>query len=254
MPGTGHPGRDIAGRLRAVPPRSNAMELLDESGHDPAELAANFRDIQRVNQLLGGTSTILRHLPPLVDAIPPAQPVTVLDLATGSADIPLAISRWAKRHGKTMSIVASDSSEAILALARTQVEGHPEITVAQYDARAVPQPDKQFEIVLCSLSLHHFAPDDAVRVLREMDRLARTGFILNDLRRGRLGYAAAWIASRLTTRNRLTRNDAPLSVKRAYTPRELAVLLHRAGIDDAVIGTHPWFRMAAVRIKGDHNV
>ena len=257
MPGSGQSVRDVggvAGRLLAVPPRSGKTELLDDSGHDPAELATNFRDIQRVNQLLGGTSAILRHLPRLLEAIPPAQPVTVLDLATGSADIPLAISRWAKRHGTAITTVASDSSAAILALARTQVAGHPGITVAQYDARAVPLPDKQFDIVLCSLSLHHFAPDDAVRVLREMDRLARTGFILNDLRRGRLGYAAAWIASRLTTRNRLTRNDAPLSVMRAYTPDELDRLLHRAGIDNAVISTHPWFRMAAVRIKGDHNV
>lgn len=236
-----------------MPARSREMELLDDSGHDPAELAANFRDIQRVNALLGGTSTVLRHLPRLLDAIPPTRPVSVLDLATGSADIPIAISRWAKRRGRTITIVASDSSEAVLALARKQVAGEPDITVAHYDALAVPLPDKHVDIVLCSLSLHHFAPDDAVQVLREMDRLARTGFILNDLRRGRLGYAAAWITSRLTTRNRLTRHDAPLSVMRAYTPRELDALLHRAGIDDAVISTHLWFRMAAVRIEGDHN-
>lgn len=236
-----------------MPNRSDEAELLDDAGHDPVELATNFRDIQRVNQLLGGTSTVLRHLTRLVDAVPMARPVTVLDLGTGSADIPLAISRWAKRRGQAIAIVASDASEPILDLARRQVQAHPDITVVRHDARAVPLPDKQFEIVLCSLSLHHFSPDDAVCVLREMDRLARTGFILNDLRRGRLGYAAAWIASRLTTRNRLTRNDAPLSVRRAYTPAELERLLHRAGITDAVISTHPWFRMAAVRIRAGHD-
>ena len=226
------------------------MEILDDVRHDPAQLPANFRDIQRVNGLLGGTSTILRHLPRLLAAIPHDRPATILDLATGSGDIPLAISRWAKRQGRNITIVASDESEAILALARQQVADRPEIMVARYDALAVPLPDNQFDIVLCSLSLHHFAPDDAVRVLREMDRLARVGFILNDLRRGWLGYAAAWIASRLTTRNRLTRHDAPLSVMRAYTPSELEALLHRAGIDDAVISTHLWFRMAALRMKG----
>lgn len=251
MPGTGQTVRDAAWRLVATPPRSDERELLDDREHDPAELATNFRDIQRVNRLLGGTSTVLRHLPRLLDTLPPAHPVTVLDLATGSADIPLAISRWAKRYGRPISIVASDSSEPILALARKHAEGHPDITVVNYDARAVSLPDKHVDIVLCSLSLHHFAPDDAVRVLREMDRLGRAGFILNDLRRGRIGYAAAWIASRVTTRNRFTRHDAPLSVMRAYTPQELAGLLHRAGIDDAEISTHPWFRMAAVRVGGD---
>jgi ubiquinone/menaquinone biosynthesis C-methylase UbiE len=240
-----------AGRaLFALPARSDALELLDEEHHDPAELAANLRDIRRVNQLLGGTSTTLRHLPELVAGMPPSEPVTILDLATGSGDIPIALTTWAAKHGRKVTIVASDYSQEILDLARTQIAGHPDITLAQYDARAVPLPDGQFDIVLCALSLHHFTPDDAVQVLREMNRLARVGFILNDLRRGRLGYASAWVAARVTTRNRLTRNDAPLSVRRAYTPAELKDLLHRAGIDDATISTHRWFRMAAVRRDG----
>jgi SAM-dependent methyltransferase len=239
--------RGARGGLFAPLPRSDDVELLDAATHDRAELADNLCDIRRVNHLLGGTSTILRHLPRLLDTIPAEQPASVLDLATGSGDIPIAISRWARRRDRPLTIVASDYSDEILSLAREQTAGHPEITLARHDARAVPLPDKQFDVVLCSLSLHHFSPDDAVRVLREMDRLARVGFILNDLHRGRLGYCAAWIAARLTTRNRLTRNDAPLSVLRAYTPLELRNLLHRAGIDDATVSTHPWFRMAAVR-------
>jgi len=239
--------RAFGHRLLSPPPRSEQTELLDEDAHDPVELAANFRDIRRVNQLLGGTSTILRHLPPLLDRIPSGQPVTILDLATGAADIPLAVSRWAAKRGLPVTIVASDCAEDVLAMAQREIVGHPEIALTQYDARAVPLPDLSADIVLCSLSLHHFAPDDAVRVLREMNRLSRVGFILNDLNRSRLGYVAAWVAAHLTTRNRLTRNDAPLSVLRAYTPVELRDLLHCAGIDDAAISRHLWFRMAAVK-------
>lgn len=250
MPHLDHTMRGLS-RFGSPLPRSDEPELLDAAGPTPAELAENFRDIRRVNQLLGGTATILRLLPTLLDPLPPRRPVTLLDLATGVADIPLAVARWAARRHLPLTIVASDSSAPILALARQRLAGHPAISLARYDARAVPLPDQQFDIVLCSLALHHFAPDDAVRVLREMARLARVGFILNDLRRDRLGYAAAWLAARLTTRNRLTRHDAPLSVRRAYTPAELGRLLHRAGITDAAITTHRWFRLAAVRAGGD---
>ena len=230
----------------ATLPRSTVPELLDEPGHAPAELVANFRDIQRVNRLLGGTRIILRALPRLLRAIPPGQTVAILDLATGAGDIPLAIARWARRRGVPVAIIASDSSDEILEIAARQLATEPMITLARHDARAVPLPDRQFDIVLCSLALHHFSPDDAVRVLREMDRLARVGFVVNDLRRSRVGYGAAWLAARLTTRNRLTRHDAPLSVRRAFTPDELGELLRRAGIRRATITTHPWFRMAAV--------
>lgn len=234
--------------------RRDEMELLDEPGLDQDELAKNLHDIRRVNRLLGGTSTMLRHVPRLLEATSAApRPVTILDLATGSADIPLAIARWANTRDLAVTIIASDASKAILDVAREQIRGCPVISLARIDARQVPLPDQLVDIVLCSLALHHFPPDDAVRVLQEMNRLARIGFILNDLRRGRLGYVAAWVASRLTTRNRLTRNDAPLSVLRAYTPAELNDLLRRAGVADATISTHPWFRLAAVKTgAGQH--
>ena len=231
--------------------RCDEVELMDLPEQDSAELAENLRDIRRVNRLLGGTAIVLRHLPLVLATIPPTQAISVLDLATGSGDIPLAISRWAKRKGLAMTIVASDFSEPILREARKLLTSHPKITIARFDARAVPLPDKSVDIALCSLSLHHFRPDEAVQVLREMDRIARHGFILNDLRRGWLGYAAAWLAAHATTRNRLTRNDAPLSIRRAYTPDELVDLLRQAGVEGARISTHLWFRMAAV--KATHN-
>lgn len=233
--------------------RSDRAELMDEPGLDPVELAGNLRDIRRVNKLLGGTSIILRHLPSLLASAPPSQPLTLLDLATGSADIPIAIANWAVRRGLQIEIVASDYSEEMLANARRELVGRRGIELARHDARAVGFPDDAFDVVVCSLSLHHFSPDDAVQVLREMKRLARRGFILNDLRRSRPGYAAARLAAMTTTRNRLTRHDAPLSVQRAYTPDELRDLLHRASVDDATITTHPWFRMAAVWREKSHD-
>jgi 2-polyprenyl-3-methyl-5-hydroxy-6-metoxy-1,4-benzoquinol methylase len=241
------------GSLLRPLPRRQESELLDDQNDDRAELAENFRDIRRVNRLLGGVSTTTRYLPRLLATIPPGRTVTVLDLATGCGDIPLAILRWARRRGVSVEIIASDVDEVILELARQHTGGFAEITFACHDARNVPLPDRSVDIVLCALSLHHFDPDDAVRVLGEMDRIARYGFILNDLRRDRLGYAAAWIAARLGTRNRLTRNDAPLSVLRAYTPMELEALLRRARITNADISTHRWFRMAAVSTRGAIN-
>ena len=234
-------------------PRRDAPELMDdlEGRAGPAvpiaELAANLRDIRRVNRFFGGTAVVLRHLPSLLDEVPPDQEAEVLDLATGSADIPLAIVRWARARGRTVRVVASDASPPILDAAARRVAREPAIRLARQDARAVPFPDRSFDVVLCSLALHHFPPDDAVAVLREMDRLARRGFIVNDLARGRLGYAGAWVASRLTTRNRLTRHDAPLSVLRAYTPLEFEGLLDQAGVEGAVVQPERWFRLAAVK-------
>lgn len=232
--------------------RRDAPELLDERGHDRAELSENLRDIQRVNRLAGGTRVVLRHLPALLAAIPAEREAVVLDLATGSGDIPRAVVRWARHEERPLRVVASDLSPEILAAARREGDGYPEIAWEGWDALAVPLADDTFDVVVCSLALHHFAPPDAVRLLREMARLGRHGFVLNDIRRSAPGWAAAWFASRLATRNRLTRHDMPLSVLRAYTPAELTAMLTDAGIGDATVHRHPLFRMAAVkRGRGD---
>jgi ubiquinone/menaquinone biosynthesis C-methylase UbiE len=241
------PTSDASSRLRRV----DTPELLDQEWHDPDALAGNLRDIRAVNHLAGGVATVLRHLPRLVERVPRGQPVELLDLATGSGDIPRAVADWAARHGRPVRLTVTDSSPQILDAARLILAGVDGVRFAVCDAREAPLPDGAFDIVLCSLSLHHFAPGDAVRVLREMDRLSRTGFIVNDIRRCVAGYLAAWAISRVATRNRLTRHDMPLSVRRAYTPRELRALLREADIRDATVTTHPLFRMAGVRYKSE---
>ena len=154
------------------------------------------------------------------------------------------IVRWANRY---LPGTATDISLEILDLAGAQIAGSSCIRLLHADARTMPFANHSFDIVTCSLALHHFVPGDAVLVLREMDRLCRAGFIVNDLRRGAAAYGATWLATRLTTRNRLTRHDAPLSIQRAYTPGELRSLLNEANVRDAEIRTVPWFRMVAVK-------
>lgn len=227
----------------------DAEELLDRADHDPRELAANLRDIRLVNRLAGGSATTLRHLPGLIAAMPASQPIEILDLATGSGDIPRCVLAWATLTARPVQLIVSDSSPAILDAARQTLVRAPDVSFALYDARDVPLPDNACDVVLCSLALHHFTPPDAIRVLREMDRLSRIGFIVNDIRRSLPGYLAAWASSRVATTNRLTRHDMPLSVLRAYTPREIHALLQEAGVANATVTTHPLFRMAAVARK-----
>ena len=98
--------------------RREAEELLDQAGHDPAELAANLRDIRTVNRLAGGVATVLRHLPGLLCHVPRGRPVEILDLATGCGDIPLRLVAWADRQGRPLHLTVTDRSPEILAEAR----------------------------------------------------------------------------------------------------------------------------------------
>ena len=105
------------------------------------------------------------------------------------------------------------------------------LAVVQGDADTdlINYPDDAFDIVHASLLLHHLEPEAARALLSEMARVARVGVVLNDLVRGRRFLLGAWLLTRVL-RNRFTRSDAPLSVRRAYTVSELTALLATAGL------------------------
>jgi ubiquinone/menaquinone biosynthesis C-methylase UbiE len=210
------------------PTRTAEPELMDAPGLEPAELAGNLADLRRVNRWLGGRWLTLHALDRLTRDLAPGAGLTILDVATGSADIPAAVVAWARRHDLQAQVVATDISDAMLRLAPAcNLAG---LTLAVADARRLPFLDESFDVAMCSLALHHLDAADAVLMLRELRRVARRGVIVNDLVRHWLGWLGAWLLSRLLTRNRLTRHDAPLSVRRAYTRAEMTGLAAEAGL------------------------
>jgi 2-polyprenyl-3-methyl-5-hydroxy-6-metoxy-1,4-benzoquinol methylase len=232
-------------------PRMAGDELMDEPGRPPSELAHALSDLRGVNRWLGGTRVVLRHLSRLVERYPRAS-WRILDIGTGSADIPLSIVRWAKGRGIGIEIVATDNHPTTLELARRHTAETREITIESADALRLPYADGSFDVALCSTALHHFDSEtDVVRVLREMDRVSRIGFIVNDLARSRAALAGArLLAATVWRRHVLTRHDGPLSVRRAFTPAELRAFAASAGLSGARVHAHVPFRVALVVEKG----
>lgn len=211
--------------------REHAEELLDAPRHDMAELEQSLGHVASVNRWLGGVSAITHYIKPLLSA---RRPIRILDVATGSADIPLQIAKWARMHQHVVEIIATDVHPQMLALARKRCAAYPEIAVERADALDLPYDAHTFDVALLSLALHHFESEDQFRVLREMSRVAGR-VLVNDLERGWLNYFGALILSATYWRgNRLTRHDGPLSVLRSFTRSELQAIGRAAGLGDRV--------------------
>jgi ubiquinone/menaquinone biosynthesis C-methylase UbiE len=216
--------------------RIAAAELMDDPAVDPAELARNFDDIERANRWFGGTAPVVREV-----FARPAE--WVLDIGCGSADIPRALLAEARRRGRRLEIVCLDRSEAVLAIARHRANGDAALRFTRGDGAALPFPDASFDIVTCTLALHHFEPAEAVAVLREMRRVARVAPLVFDLRRSKLAHTAARLYASLLATSPLTRHDGPLSVQRAYTPGEAEDLARNAGWSAPSAVALPFFRL-----------
>jgi SAM-dependent methyltransferase len=215
-----------------LPRLDHAEELLDAPRHDMDELAESLGHVAAVNRWLGGVSAVLLHIKPLLQT---HATLRLLDVATGSADIPCAIARYARRRGSSIAITATDVHPQMLQVARQRCRSFPEILVESADALRLPYEDNSFDAVTLSLALHHFDRADQPRVLREMARVSSHIILVNDLARTRLNYVGSRLLGiTLWRRNRLTRHDGPLSVLRSFTPDELQDVANRAGLHGKV--------------------
>jgi 2-polyprenyl-3-methyl-5-hydroxy-6-metoxy-1,4-benzoquinol methylase len=213
---------------------AGAAELLDGPLDDGPTLEGNLRDLRRANRWLGGAALSARALEALAGAASDeGAPISLLDVGTGAADVPLALIESWRRRGRRLEVTAVDERSEVIAAARAadpRLDDTPRLTLAVADGRSLPYPDAAFDVAHASLVLHHLEPVDAVLLLREMSRVSRRGIIVNDLARSRLTLAGAWLLSHVATLNRYSRHDAALSVRRAYSLSEALALIAAAGL------------------------
>ncbi|MCC6659656.1 MAG: methyltransferase domain-containing protein [Phycisphaerales bacterium] len=211
--------------------RTVEPELMDDPGVDRADLDRSLAYIRGVNRWLGGTRGLLANLKRWSRRWPRGKPVTLLDIGTGSADIPLAARRWAMRRGFDLRVTGVDLHAATLEAARGRVGDEPGIELIQADALRLMDlfTPGSFDYVHAGMFLHHLSFIEVLTVLRIMDRLARAGLVWNDLVRSRLSLAL--LRPALLGRAHIIRHDALASVRAGFTRAEVTDVARRVGLD-----------------------
>ena len=216
-------------------------EIMDLPGQDEAELRLDLQNLARLNSTFGGCKAVEKMFCKLVDK---KQKVLLADLASGYGDQGRNLIRRGRERNCEVSIVAVDRQFQTLKLAREATPRGEKMFFIQADARHLPFRNRGTDLVFCSLALHHFAEPDAVRVLKEMARVGRLGTACVDLVRGRVAAFCIWLLTAVVMRNEMTRHDARLSVRRAFTHAELKSLAEQAGWVNLIQTKFFWFQQA----------
>ena len=191
-----------------------------------------LKSLARVNRLLGIDHSVRRKLD---RAAPPT--TSVLDIGCGGGAL---LKYLAKTDAGPRKLVGVDRSEYALQLAENSIPSGAWIVA---DVRRLPLAAGSFDVVVCTLLLHHFDPDDVVAVLAEAARVARSVVLVSDLTRSGTAWIATWLVTRLLSRSWVFHTDGPRSVRAAYTPTEMQALARRANLQEASITRQFPFRM-----------
>ncbi len=210
-------------------------ELLDTDSGSAAEIADSLADLRMVNRWFGGASTMCDLVREMVRKSGQKQ-LALLDVGGASGDISARIARTLAREGVQVDSVILDRSAVHL-------NGRWRVVVG--NAVDLPFADDSFDLVGSSLLAHHLEPGEVVRFVNESLRVARIAALINALRRSPAHLALTY-AGFVLYRSRLTRHDAPASVRRAYTVKEMRELLQTARAAGIEIRKHYLCRMGVI--------
>ena len=187
------------------------LEMMDRPQAVSAELERDLRNLQQLNKYFGSYRLVLNFVHRWIK---PGEHVSIDDQA--------------RAIGAPVEIDALDQQGATLEIARKLSANYPEISYVEANILEW-DPDAPYDIVLCSLALHHFSDEDAVRVLKRCRELSRRFVLVSDLRRGLLLAVGVYLLTAFVFREPMTRYDGRLSAARAFSFGELRELAHEAG-------------------------
>jgi 2-polyprenyl-3-methyl-5-hydroxy-6-metoxy-1,4-benzoquinol methylase len=200
------------------------LEMMDRPQPVSAELERDLERLRQLNRWFGSYRLVLSFIRRWIK---PGARTRIVDLATGSGDIPRLIANYARRLGAQVEIDALDRQAATLEIATKLSAAYSEISYREANILEW-NPAEAYDIVLCTLTLHHFSDEDAVRLLQRCRELSRKFVLVSDLRRGFLLKAGVYLLTALIFREPMTRYDARLSAARAFSFSEMHTLAMRA--------------------------
>jgi ubiquinone/menaquinone biosynthesis C-methylase UbiE len=213
-------------------------ELLDSDEGTPQEIEGSLADLRLINRNFGGVRTMTCLLRSVAQK-QRMNTISWLDVGGASGDVASLSCQRLQPEGISAHPTLLD---------RNITHMNRQLPAVCGDALELPFADDSFDVVGCSLFAHHLEPDQVTAFAREALRVARHAVLINDLIRSPLHLALIYAGFPLY-RSRLTRHDAPASVKRAYTLEEMNKMLREAGAADVETKTYFLLRMGVIAWK-----
>lgn len=214
-------------------------EVMDDPALNADRHDAALAGLRRLNAISFSARLVWSHIKDLAEAASSRnQTLRVLDVATGSGDLPVALHAIAKRTRLPVEFAGCDISSRAVEAADAQAARRG-AAVRFFEADVLQQPlPGTYDVVMCSLFLHHLSNEDAVTLLGRMREASGSRVLINDLARGRANLAMVWLASRIVTRCDVVHIDGPRSVRAAFKKDEAVALAAQAGMPGARVTSH----------------
>ena len=213
--------------------RSSAAEIMDDFTIEGSVLRDTLDKLETINRLLGGNSATLKGLKKILLKSSKTKTITIVDLGCGHGDILRDVAKFGRKNSYKFKLIGIDANNAAIDYAKALSKDYPELSFETIDIFSEDFKKQTYDVVLCTLFLHHFKNNELIPFLKSTVQKASIGVIVNDLHRHKLAYYLFKMIG-LFIKNKMVREDGLTSVLRAFKRNELETILTKTGVNFSI--------------------
>lgn len=210
--------------------RTLAAEIMDDFNMQGEELTKSLDEIALVNRLLGGNKVTLSGVATLLQGISPDRKIRIADIGCGNGDMLRELSAFGKKHRYNLELLGIDANSSTISHAKSLSQNYPDISYECMDILDDGFCRIDYDIVVCTLTLHHFKSAEVFRLMKRFQEKAVIGIVINDLQRSALAYRLFQLFCRIFRLGKVSREDGLTSILRGFKRKEILELSEKLNI------------------------
>lgn len=215
--------------------RSSTPELMDNPNLPEDQLRLALKDIAFVNRYLGGNKITIKALCQIISSQPDKKTWRVVDVGCGDGEVLRQLAQYFKNHSQNFEFLGVDINPKSIERARTKSTQYENIHFSTEDILKIQEDSFSCDIIVCTLTLHHFSDEQILIFLKKFHKLAATAIIINDLHRSKLAYRLFQLFSVIFIKSYVAKFDGRVSIARAFKKENLETYSKQLALSKSTI-------------------
>lgn len=229
--------------------RTQETEIMDDFSLQGRELRATLDEIARINQLLGGNQVTLNGVKKIVKKVNTSKPIVIADIGCGNGDMLRMLASYGLKNNLNFKLIGIDANAFTINYAKTLSNEYSNMEYLCLDIFSEDFSTLQYDIVLCTLTLHHFTNEQLLNIITIFNNNASMGVVINDLQRSKLAYKLFKIICMLFSLSKMSREDGLISILRGFKKKELEEFSKKLNLKNYTINWKWAFRYQWIIVK-----
>lgn len=222
---------------------------MDDFSLHGRELRATLDEIARINQLLGGNKVTLNGVKRIVKRVSTSKPIVIADIGCGNGDMLRMLANYGLKNNLNFKLIGIDANAFTINYAKTLSNEYSNMEYLCLDIFSEDFSALQYDIVLCTLTLHHFTNEQLLNIITIFNNNASMGVVVNDLQRSKLAYKLFKIICMLFSLSKMSREDGLISILRGFKKKELEEFSKKLNLKNYTINWKWAFRYQWIIVK-----